>query len=55
MLWSVTSTAFLQSLLNMKTPDTIDWIIAILFTVLIFLYEEARKYGIARSEKTNKQ
>ncbi len=40
-----TSTPVLQSLLNMQTPDALDWAVAITLTVIVFAYEEFRKRG----------
>ncbi|QQS20948.1 MAG: cation-translocating P-type ATPase [Candidatus Moraniibacteriota bacterium] len=42
LLWVVTSSP-LQSLLSLQTPDALDWMTAMTFTVLIFTYEEIRK------------
>ena len=43
LMWLVTSVAPFQTFLGMQTPDAIDWSVAILFTLLVFVAEEARK------------
>jgi Ca2+-transporting ATPase len=51
LLYLFTSVPLFQSLLNMQTPDSIDWSIAIIFTAIVFTYEELRKREHARREK----
>lgn len=48
LLFAFTSLPFLQSALNMQTPDMLDWATALAFTALVFFYEEARKRGVAQ-------
>lgn len=55
LLWGVTSTPFLQSLLGMQTPDLLDWLVALTFTALVFFYEESRKRGIAERKKATEK
>ncbi len=52
LLWAFTSTPFLQSALNMQTPDRFDWAIALIFTIIIFAYEEMRKRDVIRRKNS---
>lgn len=46
MLWAVTSFPPSQGVLEMQTPDVLDWSVAGLFTLLVFFFEESRKRGL---------
>lgn len=55
LLWAFTSTPFLQSALNMQTPDALDWAVAITMTAIVFAYEEFRKRDVRQRENPEKK
>ncbi len=47
-----TTVPFLQSALGMTRIDGLDWLAAIVFTLLIFFFEEARKTRLYREKQS---
>lgn len=47
-IWLFLNVSFFETYLHMTKIDSIDWIMVALFTSIVFLYEEWRKYRLAR-------
>jgi magnesium-transporting ATPase (P-type) len=52
MMIAFTNLSFFQSALGMTEIDGLDWLAAVVFTLLIFFFEEARKTRLYRQKQT---
>ena len=52
MMIAFTNLSFFQSALSMTEIDGLDWLAAVVFTLLIFFFEEARKTRLYRQKQT---
>ena len=47
-IWMFLNVSFFQTYLHMTKIDSVDWMMVALFTSIVFVYEEWRKYRFAR-------